>query len=125
MKDFDSRVYNENEGWYDYNPRYFPDLEWILLQFGIDENAGFTLMNAQHIVAKLSGFYKWNELINASESMLEIGRNLLVQREKFQHREGIDVVDFWKNYERQHLVGLDDKTKLEIFKIVILKEKIS
>ena len=122
MKDFNSRCYNEKEGFYEYSPCYFSDLEFIILAFEIDEDDKFTLMNAQHIVSKLAGFYNWNELIKASEPRLEIGKHLLVNREKFQHDEGLDIVDFWKTYESQNLKGFDDETKLEIFKIVILRQ---
>ncbi len=123
FKDYNSRVFNEEEGFYEYDPRYFPDIEFIIDTFDIDEDNSFTLMNAQHIVARLSGFYKWNELIKASEPILEIGRLLLTNREAYQQKQGFFtnmveslIVDDWKSYESQNLEGFDDDTKLEVLK---------
>ena len=87
------------------------------------------MMNAQHIIARLSGFYKWNELIQASEAALEIGKLLLTNREAYQQKQGIFtnmveslIVADWKEYESQHLQDFDDEAKLEVFKMVILDE---
>lgn len=127
LKDYNSRVFNENEGFYDYNPRFFNDIDDIIINFDINEEESFTLMNAQHIIAKLSGFYKWNELIKASESALELGKLLLVNREEYQNKQGFFtnmveslIVEDWKDYEAENLKGLDDETKLEVFKTVFL-----
>ena len=81
LKDYNSRVFNDEVGFYEYSPRFFRDIDFIVDIFGVNEDGSFTLMNAQHIVARLSGFYKWNELIKASEPILEIGRLLLTNRE--------------------------------------------
>ena len=114
FKDYNSRVFNAKEGFYEYSPRYFKDIEEIILSFDINEEAPFTLMNAQHIIACLSGFYKWNELIKASESALEIGKLLLINRANYQ------LIDEWKSYKTQNLKDFDDKDKLDVFKIVML-----
>lgn len=129
MKDYKTRVLNEAEGFYEYNPRYFQDIDELLYNFGFKDDEAFTLMNAQHIIARLSGFYKWNELIQASEAMLEIGKLLLTHREAYQQKQGIFtnmveslIVADWKEYESQHLQDFDDEAKLEVFKMVILEE---
>ena len=57
LKDYNTKVYNEDEGFYEYSPRFFHDIDEIVMNFGIDEEGSFTLMNAQHVIAKLSGFY--------------------------------------------------------------------
>ena len=129
MKDYKTRAFNEAEGFYEYSPRYFQDIDELLYNFGFKDNEAFTLMNAQHIIARLSGFYKWNELIQASEAALEIGKLLLTNREVYQQKQGIFtnmveslIVADWKEYESQHLQDFDDEAKLDIFKMVILEE---
>ena len=128
LKDYKTRVYNKNKAAYEYNPRYFPDIKQLLHAFGIRDDSKFSLMKAQHIVAKLSGFSKWNELITASEPVLEIGKNLLIYREKFQQKMGSAtsgeeslIVREWKKHEAC-LAGCSDKEKWKIFQITILEQ---
>ena len=130
IKDYKTRAFNEAEGFYEYNPRYFQDIDDLLYDFGFKDDEPFTLMNAQHIIARLSGFYKWNELIQASEAALEIGKLLLTHREAYQQKQGIFtnmveslIVADWKEYESQHLKNFDDESKLEVFKKVFLDEE--
>ncbi len=113
LKDYKTRVFNEKEGVYEYHPCYFLDIDSIIVDFDINEDKQFTLMNAQHIIALLSGFKKWNELIAASESLLEIGKLLLTNRERFSTEE-------WKIYENLNLQDINDESKLEVFKQVFL-----
>ena len=87
------------------------------------------MMNAQHVIAKLSGFYKWTELIKASSASLELGKLLLENRIAYQEKlgfftnmvESIIVAD-WKDYEQAYLSDADDETKLEVFKEVFLSD---
>ena len=129
MKDYKTRAFNKAEGVYEYSPRYFQDIDELLYNFGFKEDEAFTLMNAQHVIARLSGFYKWNELIQASEAALEIGKLLLTNREAYQQKQGIFtnmveslIVADWQEYESQYLQDFDDEVKLEVFKKVILEE---
>ena len=122
MNDYKTRAFNGAEGFYEYSPRYFQDIDELLYNFGFKEDEAFTLMNAQHIIAQLSGFYKWNELIKASEAALEIGKLLLTNR---NHPQWGNIVDDWKMYEIQNLQDFDDEAKLEVFKIVMLGEGVS
>ena len=80
LKDYNTRVFNENEEVYEYSPRFFNDIDDIIFNFEIDEEKPFTLMNAQHVIARLAGFYKWTELIKASEPALELGKLLFINR---------------------------------------------
>ena len=116
FKDYNSRVFNKKEGFYEYYPRYFPDIDSIILSFDITEEEQFTLMNAQHIIALLSGFNKWNELIKASEPLLEIGKLLLINRENLYFED-------WQDYDSRYLQNFSDESKLEVFKRVFLKEE--
>ncbi len=130
MKDYKTRVFNEAEGFYEYNPRYFQDIDELLYNFDFKADEAFTLMNAQHIIARLAGFYKWNELIQASESALEIGKLLLTHREAYQQKQGIFtnmveslIVADWQTYESQYLQNFDDEAKLEVFKKVFIEQE--
>lgn len=129
LKDYKTRVFNEDEGYYEYSPRFFNDFDDIAMCFDIDEQENFGLMNAQHVIAKLSGFNKWTDLIKASEPILEVGKLLLTNREKYQENVGLFtnmveslIVDDWKTFERENLKDADDKTKLEVFKQVFLND---
>lgn len=48
---------------YSFSPQFY-DINRIISDFDIDVN-DFTLMKAQHIIAKLVGFSSWNELLDA------------------------------------------------------------
>lgn len=129
LKDYNTKVYNEDEGFYEYSPRFFHDIAEIVMNFDIDEEGSFTLMNAQHVIAKLSGFYKWTELIKASPASLELGKLLLENRITYQEKLGLFtnmvesiIVANWKDYEQAYLSGADDETKLEVFKEVFLSD---
>lgn len=130
LKDFETKQYNEVEGLYEYQPRFFSDIDEIALHFNIEENDSFSLMNAQHIIARLSGFDKWNDLIKSSESALELGKLLLTNRQAYENSLGFFtniykdsmIVDDWKRYESENLKDFDDDSKLEVFKKVFLNE---
>ena len=122
MKDYKTRVFNEAEGFYEYSPRYFPDIDEILYDHGFKDDEPFTLMKAQHVIAVLAGFYKWTELNQASESRLEIGKLLLANR---NHEQWLNIVEDWKQYESQNLQDFDDDAKLEVFKRVFLGQSAS
>jgi hypothetical protein len=100
---------------YKYNPKYY-DIDSILVDYGYDEN-DFTLMKAQHIIALMSGFYKWTDLLKASESELELAKALLDNQDK------IDI-DSWQMYiatvERDNKKTFDPESRLEILKHVFL-----
>ena len=130
LKDYNTRVYDGNEGFYEYSPRFFNDIEDILDKFHIGEENSFGLMKAQHIIARLSGFYKWDELIKASELRLELGKLLLIHREEYEEKQGYFtnmvesmIVADWKEYEEEYLKDCDDETKLEVFKKVFLEDE--
>ena len=122
MKDYKTRAFNEAEGFYEYSPRYFQDIDELLYNFGFKDEEAFPLMNAQHIIAQLAGFYKWNELIQSSEAALEIGKLLLINR---NHNRWFNIVDDWKRYESQNLQGFDDYAKLDVFQRVFLGQDVS
>lgn len=129
FSDYKSRVYKDSEDIYEYNPRFFDDINDIIFNFEIDEDKPFTLMNAQHVIARLAGFYKWNELIKASESALELGKLLLINRISYLKNVPIItndesmIVEDWKYFlEENNLSNCDDDAKLKIFKDYFLQE---
>jgi len=102
-----------NDNFFDYTPKFF-DVNAILNDFVINENR-FTLMNAQHIIAKMVGYEKWTEMINSSIHELELAKLLFDNMHKIRHEE-------WKFYifeiEQENDIILDDEDKLDIFKTV-------
>jgi len=96
-----------------YTPKFF-DVDALVTDFDIDEN-DFTLMNAQHIIAKLAGFEKWTAMLKASPSALELAKLLFDNMHKISIEE-------WEIYisgtAHDNGVLFDDETKLYIFKMV-------
>ena len=113
-RDFCTKQFDEDEGFYEYFPRFFEDIDEIIISFNIDEEK-FSLMKAQHLIACLAGFSKWSDILHASEARLELGKLLL------ENRDGC-LLENWEMYEEKNLRGWDDKSKLDIFKIVMLGE---
>lgn len=110
-KDFQTQYTKENDYIYSYKPKFWPDIDDIIVSFDINED-DFSLMKAQHIVAYLAGFENWNELIHANHYRLEIGYYLVELRDN-------NALDRWQSFEPD-LFGIDDFGKLDIFKQVIL-----
>lgn len=76
LKDYKTRFFDEENERYSYEPMFF-DIASIFSDFGYpDDKEGFefTLMQAQHVVSKIAGFAKWNELIESSEKELNSAR---------------------------------------------------
>jgi len=104
---------------YEYTPKYF-DIEMIIADFGINEN-NFSLMNAQHVIAKMANFDKWADLLKASPAELELAQLL------YDYQNKIDLIG-WQFYiaEAQSMNEdeLDTETQVEIFKQMVIEEKI-
>lgn len=79
LKDFKTRIYNEKDELYEYSPKHF-DISGIFFYFDYYDDKKdftFTLMNAQHLIAKMVGYEKWDNLIHASEPAQELAELLL------------------------------------------------
>ena len=100
---------------YKYDPKYF-DIDGILLAFDYDED-DFSLMKAQHIIARMIGFYKWTDLLKAPEAELELAKAIFDNQDKIN-------IDDWEMYlayaERENKTTFDPGAKLEILKHVFL-----
>lgn len=104
---------------YEYAPKYF-DIEMVIADFDIDEE-NFSLMNAQHVIAKIVNFDKWASLLKASPSELELAKLL------YDHQNRIDLVG-WQFYiadaQSMNEDELDAEIQVEIFKQVVIEENI-
>ncbi len=104
---------------YEYSPKYF-HIDHLISDFDIDEE-NFTLMNAQHIIAKIADFDQWNTLIKVSPPELELAKLL------FEHQDKIDLTS-WQFYiadaQSMNEQELDAEIQVEIFKQVVIEENI-
>lgn len=104
---------------FEYTPKYFV-IEMIISDFGIDEE-NFSLMNAQHVIAKIANFDKWAELLKASTAELELAKLL------YDHQNKIDLVG-WSLYiadaQSMNEIELDAEIQIDIFKQVVIEENI-
>lgn len=57
-------------------PRFY-DVNAVVTDFGISDYADFTLMKAQHILAKIAGFASWDDLLKSSQERLAAGKDML------------------------------------------------
>ena len=73
LKDYKAQI----DGNVDYEPRFSNSVEEILKNFKVNDR--FTLMNAQYVIVRLAGFYKWESLLYATEAERENGRLLFEQ----------------------------------------------
>lgn len=117
LKDFKTRFFNQEEKVWQYNPKFF-DIENIFFDYEIPDDKpdfNFTLMNAQHLIAKMAGFSKWNDLVNANPVELELSHLLYDNAHKVS-------VEEWNEYimqaEYMNNVRFNAEEKLEIFKQV-------
>lgn len=98
---------------YNYSPRFF-DVEALLNDFDINEES-FSRMNALHIITRLGGFEKWDELIHASPAELELARLLFDNMHKLSIEE-------WEDYlldiENEQDIEFTDEGRLEVFNLV-------
>ena len=122
FRDFKTQTFDE-EGLTQYSPRFFEDIDEILLAYDIDEK-NFCLMKAQHLISNLAGFKNWSELLHASDEALELGKLLLDKRNAcLPACMGGPLEESWKMYLwSNELQNFPDRAKLEIFKAVFLNE---
>ncbi|WP_202409462.1 hypothetical protein [Hufsiella arboris] len=98
--------------YFGYDPKYF-DINGLFLDYDIDEEK-FSLMKAQHLIAKLVGFRKWTDLMQASATELELAKLL------FDNQHKLSAED-WQMYI--HGIESENKTTLSPeFKLEILEQ---
>lgn len=115
-------------GIYDYKPRFFEDINDIILSYEIDEDRPFSLMQIQHLIANLAGFTSWNDLLHTYEQgnidRLELGKLLLDNRIVFYEGRMVQALPEWEiTLSLIETDGvLDDTSKLQLFKELFLSE---
>ena len=119
LKDYKTRFFNQKDGFHEYNPKFF-DIMGIFNYLGLNDEKSdfkFTLMNAQHVIAQLAGFSKWDDLLKANPSELELAHLLYDNA----HKISLDEWDMYiSDAERMNHTKFNTETKLEIFKQVFL-----
>jgi len=104
---------------YEYSPKYF-DIEMIIADFDIDED-NFSLMNAQHVIAKIANFDKWATLLKTPPIELELAKLL------FDHQNKIDLLG-WQFYiahaQSMNAHEFDIETQVGIFEQVVVGENV-
>lgn len=111
---FDSSV---GDNLFEYSPKFF-DVDALVTDFEIHENH-FTLMNAQHIIARLGGCEKWTLLLKATPEALELSKLLFDN----MHKVSIEEWDMyiWGEEDEKGFLFYDE-FKLDIFKAVFADE---
>lgn len=107
---------------YNYDPKHFDigkilsDYKHVLKECHWDEGS-LTLMNIQHIFAKMRGFDKWTDLVKAHEAEPELGRLLFDNQDKIS-------VDAWRwevsTKEHYKKAALTREERLAILKQYLL-----
>lgn len=104
---------------YEYTPKYF-DIEMIICDFDIDEE-NFSLMNAQHVIAKIANFDKWDALLKATPEELELAKLL------YDYQNRIDLIG-WQFYiadcQAMNEIELDAEIQVDIFQQVVVEDNI-
>lgn len=87
-KDYKTRVErigDNGKASYEYKPKYL-DIKCIFSDFKVDES-NFTLMKAQHVIARMVGFKKWDDLLKGSLDELETRYILFSKQDTISMRE--------------------------------------
>lgn len=82
----------------------------LFLYFDVDyQKEGMTLMKAQHFIAQMAGFRKWNDLIKASPDELKLTRLI------YDHCQSSEAIENWNWYAGELAqYNLDAKTLYEL-----------
>ena len=121
VKDYKTQFKKEGEGVFSYAPRFFC-VDQIVKDFNVSEAGNLTLMQAQHIVAKLAGFKNWAELIKATESELEFGKWFFcVNKNKGKPKGTINLEELKKNMPNLKSSRIMGTAKLKDGKVLELE----
>lgn len=69
---FKENNFNQNDAIFDEPQEHF-DIRNVFSSANKKTDDAITLMNAQHLIAKISGFENWNDVLHSSEPQREIG----------------------------------------------------
>lgn len=120
-RDFKTKE-KDDEGYYQYTPRFFKDIDGIIVDYDIDEE-DFSLMKAQHIIARMAGLSKWADLLWADEDELKVGQLLIENRDK--SNGCVPLLIAWQDYmeDLRHILKGDELGGAE--KLVLLQNWLS
>lgn len=125
-KDYKTRKLSAAGDIYEYSPKCY-DITGIFLDYDIfddDPKFEFSLMNAQHLIAKLVGFKSWNDLIKVSDTQLEIAK-IKLGCFAFNNYDPSKIEDyeFWvSKAEEENHTRFDDEALLVLARYYILGE---
>ena len=101
----------DGDSYLEYEPKFF-DVDALFEDYEID-GQGFTLMSAQHLVAKMLRFNKWSDLINATKPELELAKLKFINQNKIPLVEwDIQVA----GVEREHDMVFAPEDELDYYK---------
>ena len=125
-QDYKTRKLSDAGDIHEYSPKYY-DITQIFLDFDIFDDAPdfeFSLMKAQHLIAKLVNFNSWAELIKASDTQLEIAKIKLwcFTLGNYDPSKIEDYEFFMDEAEDNAGTVFDDETRLELAKYYIKGE---
>ena len=79
---------------FEYNSHFFDFNDFVVYyDLSVEDEENFSLMKAQHMIAQMAGYRKWNDLINASEKELELAKILI------SHFYDSGDVEDWEAYK--------------------------
>ena len=113
LKDYKTRVFCPKDGIYEYNPKFF-DITGIFHNLDLNDDKSdfkFTLMNAQHVIAKLAGFPKWDDLLNANPSELELAHLLYDNAHKISLEETVECLHCGERYKFKYVKAIRTKPR--------------
>ena len=100
----DWKTHQDGEFGYDYTPSFF-DIGSLLDAFDEDETK-FCLQRAQHLIAQLVGFKKWDELIHAREDKLRYAKTVFDGLKA--SKDLVTAYEEWQDYfYSNNIDGLD------------------
>lgn len=125
-QDYKTRHLSKDGEIYEYDSKYY-DIASIFLDYDIFDDAPdfeFSLMKAQHLIAKLLEFKNWDDLIKATDTQLEIAKIKLgcFTVDNYNPSKIDDYEFFMGEAEDNSGTTFDDETKLEMAKYYIKGE---
>ena len=122
---FKENNFNQNEAMFDEPQEHF-DVHNVFSKVNRRTDEDITLMNAQHIIAKISDFKDWNDVLHSSEAQREIGAFKLNAYKMGMDPNIIDAANtlvsselFAEYVDDEGDVNYTDEEELEMWKYVL------
>ena len=97
---------------FEYDSHFFDFNDFVVYyDLSVEDEENFSLMKAQHMIAQMVGYKKWNDLITSSEKELELAKILV------SHFYDSGDVEDWESYKAiSGFNNFDIDSKIEIAK---------